>query len=211
MSKNDRMAPVFLAPSNRMIVVFGGGPVALRKCMHFKGFRIKVITEEALPEIKELAEILIKATISKENAGEFMNGAYMIIAATGSKILNGEIRDIAMEKGIHVNSAHGGGDILIPSTLRRGGFTVTVSSEGRAPAFPPYIINQIDDFLDSSYEKMLDLLLDIRPKVMEQIPTQPQRAHILAKIINDQEIWGMLRSDDRKGAMDRAIEEGELK
>ncbi len=179
--------------------------------MHFKGFRIKVITEEALPEIKELAEVLIEATISKDNVGEFMKDAYMIIAATSSKVLNGEIRDIAMEKGIHVNSAHGGGDILIPSTLRRGGFTVTVSSEGRAPAFPPYIIGQIDNFLDNSYEKMLGLLVDIRPKVMEQIPTQPQRADILAKIIKDQEIWKMLRSDDDQGAMDRAMKEGGLK
>lgn len=211
MSKEDRMTPVFLSPSSRMIVVFGGGPVALRKCRHFKGFRIKIITEKALPEIKELAETLIESTISKDNAGAYMDGAYMVIAATSSKALNGMIRDIAIEKGILVNSAHGGGDILIPSTLRRGGFTVTVSSEGRAPAFPPYIIDKIDNFLDSSYECMLDLLVDLRPKVMEQIPTQPQRADFMAQIINDQEIWEMLHSGNIKGAMDKAMMEGGLK
>lgn len=211
MSKDDRMVPVFLAPSSRMIAVFGGGKVALRKCKHFEGFRIKVIAEEALPEMKELAEIFIEATISKSNAGELMNGAEMVIAATSSKELNGVIRDIAIEKGIHVNSAHGGGDILIPSTLRRGGFTITVSSEGRAPAFPPYIMTQIDNFLDVSYEKMLDLLVNLRPKVMEQIPTQPQRADIMARIIDDKEIWSMLRSGNDRGAMDKAMEEGGLK
>lgn len=211
MSKDDRMTPVFLSPSKRTIAVFGGGPVALRKCRHFKGFRIKVITEEALPEIEELAEILIKSTISKNNAGQFMDGAYMVIAATSSKVLNGIIRDIAMEKGILVNSAHGGGDVLIPSTLRRGGFTVTVSSEGRAPAFPPYIINQIDNFLDGSYECMLDLLVNIRSKVMEQIPTQPKRAEFMAQIINDQGIWDMLSSGNVQGAMDKAMNEGGLK
>ncbi len=135
----------------------------------------------------------------------------MVIAATSSKVLNGIIRDIAMEKGILVNSAHGGGDVLIPSTLRRGGFTVTVSSEGRAPAFPPYIINQIDNFLDGSYECMLDLLVNIRSKVMEQIPTQPKRAEFMAQIINDQGIWDMLSSGNVQGAMDKAMNEGGLK
>ena len=100
---------------------------------------------------------------------------------------------------------------MIPSTLRRGGFTVTVSSEGRAPAFPPYIINQIDNFLDDSYESMLDLLVNIRSKVMEQISTQPKRAEFMAQIINDQGIWDMLSSGNVQGAMDKAMNEGGLK
>ncbi len=204
------MVPVFLAPANREITVFGGGKVALRKCRHFEGFRIKVIAEKILPEIRELAEVCVETTVTPSNAGELMEGADIVLASTDSKELNLMIRDVAMKKGIPVNSAHGGGDVLIPSTLRRDGFTVTVSSEGRAPAFPPHIIKQIDDYLDDGYEKMLELLVKIRPKVMEQIPTQPKRAEILAEIIEDRNIWELLRSGDADGAFDAAIEKGGL-
>lgn len=210
MSDGGRMVPVFLAPAGRRIVVFGGGAVALRKCKHFEGFRIEVVAEEVLPEVAEAAEAVVRSTVTAGNAGLFMDGADMVIAATSSKELNGAIRDAAMKRGILVNSAHGGGDVLIPSTLRRGGFTVAVSSEGSAPAFPPYVAAQIDGFLDGSYEKMLGLLVEFRPAVMEQIGTQPERAEALERIIKDPEIWRMLRSGDDEGALYAAKKKGGL-
>lgn len=210
MSEDIRMSPVFLAPADRKITVFGGGKVALRKCRHFKGFEIKVIAEEILPEIRELAHSCLEATVTAFNAGEFMEGADIVLASTSSKEINFMIRDIAKEKRIPVNSAHGGGDVLIPSTLRRKGFTVTVSSEGRAPAFPPYVIREIDSHLDDGYEKMLELLVELRPKVMGQIPKQPDRARILAEILENQEIWNMLRSGDTDDAYEHAIKQGGL-
>ncbi len=210
MSDGGRMVPVFLAPAGRRIVVFGGGAVALRKCKHFEGFRIEVVAEEVLPEVAEAAEAVVRSTVTAGNAGLFMDGADMVIAATSSKELNGAIRDAAMKRGILVNSAHGGGDVLIPSTLRRGGFTVAVSSEGSAPAFPPYVAAQIDGFLDGSYEKMLGLLVELRPAVMEQIGTQPERAEALERIIKDPEIWRMLRSGDDEGALYAAKKKGGL-
>lgn len=210
MSDGGRMVPVFLDPAGRKIVVFGGGAVALRKCKHFEGFRIEVVAEEALPEVAEAAEAVVRSTVTAGNAGLFMDGADMVIAATSSKELNGAIRDAAMKRGIPVNSAHGGGDVLIPSTLRRGGFTVAVSSEGSAPAFPPYVVAQIDGFLDESYEKMLGLLVELRPAVMGQIGTQPERAEALERIIKDPEIWRMLRSGDEEGALYAAKKKGGL-
>lgn len=211
MSEGDRMVPVFLAPAGRSIVVFGGGPVALRKCRHFEGFKLTVVAEDHLPEFSEVADKLVRSTVTTENAGSFMDGAYMVIAATSSKELNGGIRDVAMEKGIPVNSAHGGGDVLIPSTLRRGGFTVTVSSEGRAPSFPPYVIAQIDKSLDGSYERMLEIIVKLRPSVMEQIGTQAERVKVLEQITSDQAIWKMLRSGNESGALSEARKIGGLR
>lgn len=210
MSEDIRMSPVFLAPADRKITVFGGGKVALRKCRHFQGFEIKVVAEEILPEIRELADSCVETTITEANAGELMEGADIVLASTSSKELNFMIRDIAKEKRIPVNSAHGGGDVLIPSTLRRGGFTITVSSEGRAPAFPPYVIREIDNHLDDGYEKMLELLAKLRPEVMGKISEQPERARILAEILENEDIWNMLRSGETDKAYQRAIKEGGL-
>ena len=204
------MSPISLSPGNRLVVVFGGGAVALRKCRHFEGFRIRVVSPEVLPELESMAEEVVREAVDPETAGPCMDGADIVVAATSSHELNDAIRDLSMSKGIMTNSAHGGGDVLIPSTLHRDGYTVTVASEGRVPAFPPYVIKRIDDWLDPSYDAMLALLVDLRAVIRDRIPTQPGRAEFLAGVLADDDVWGLLRAGDRDGAYAAALRRGGL-
>lgn len=205
------MSPISLSPGNRLVVVFGGGRVALRKCRHFEGFRIRVVSPEVLPELESLAEEVVREAVDPDTAGGFMDGADIVVAATASHELNDAIRDVSMSRGIMTNSAHGGGDVLIPSTLHRDGYTVTVSSEGRVPAFPPYVIQRIDGFLDPSYDAMLALLVDLRAVIRDRIPTQPGRAEFLAGVLADEGIWALLVEGDSEGAYRAALERGGLR
>lgn len=200
-----RMSPIFLSPGDRLVVVFGGGPVALRKCRHFEGFRLRVVAPDVMDELRDLADEVVSEAVDPGSAGRYMDGADIVVAATSSHGLNDSIRDIAMSKGIMTNSAHGGGDVLIPSTLRRDGFTVTVSSEGRVPAFPPYVISKIDGFLDPSYDSMLRLLVRLRAYIRDRIPTQPGRAEFLAGVLADDGIWALLEDGDEDAAFEAAI------
>jgi precorrin-2 dehydrogenase / sirohydrochlorin ferrochelatase len=205
-----QMSPVFVSPGNRRIVVFGGGKVALRKCLHFAGFRITVVADAILPELEEIADESVVRHIDAGCVGELSSGAWMVIAATDSKELNGTIRDTAMGMGILTNSAHGGGDVLIPSVLDRDGFTITASTGGRVPAFPPYLIKKIDSALDGSFDLMLDLLVRLRPASMDGIPTQQGRAAFLADVLDDATVWGYLRMGDVDSAEAYALEKGGL-
>lgn len=211
--KNEQkvlMSPIYLSPGDRKVVVFGGGKVALRKCLHFEGFHIKVIAPEILPELREIADEAIEAEVDPQTAAAYMDGADIVIAATSIHGLNDGIRDVSLSKGIMTNSAHGGGDVLIPSVLKRPGYSVTVSSEGRVPAFPPYVVRALDDFLDPSYDSMLDLLVRVRPVVKEKIATQPQRAAFLAKVLEDKDVWDLLRKGKEEEAFAKVIREGGL-
>lgn len=205
------MSPISLSPGNRLVVVFGGGRVALRKCRHFEGFRIRVVSPKVLPELESLAEEVVREAVDPDTAGGFMDEADIVVAATASHELNDAIRDVSMSRGIMTNSAHGGGDVLIPSTLHRDGYTVTVSSEGRVPAFPPYVIQKIDGFLDPSYDAMLALLVDLRAVIRDRIPTQPGRAEFLAGVLADEGIWALLVEGDSEGAYRAALERGGLR
>ena len=205
------MSPIVLSPGNRLVTVFGGGNVALRKCRHFEGFRIRVVADRILPELRDLADEVVDSAVDASTAGEYMDGSDIVVAATSDHALNDSIRDLSMSKGIMTNSAHGGGDVLIPSTLKREGYTVTVSSEGRVPAFPPYVIQRIDELLDPSYDRMLELLMMLRMEIRTRIPTQPERAKFLADILADGEIWDLLRNDDIQSAFDLSMERGGLR
>ena len=212
--KNDAertlMSPIYLSPGNRRIVVFGGGKVALRKCQHFEGFQITVVSPEILPELKDLADESIEAEVSGETAGKYMDKADIVIAATSVHELNNSIRDVSLSKGIMTNSAHGGGDVLIPSVLKRRNYSVTVSSEGRVPAFPPYVIRMLDGFLDPSYDAMMDLLVRIRPVAKERIDTQPKRAKVLADVLDNQKVWELLKAGEEDEAYRMVLKEGGL-
>ena len=205
------MSPIVLSPGNRLVTVFGGGNVALRKCRHFEGFRIRVVADRILPELRDLADEVVDSAVDTSTAGEYMDGSDIVVAATSDHALNDSIRDLSMSKGIMTNSAHGGGDVLIPSTLKREGYTVTVSSEGRVPAFPPYVIQRIDELLDPSYDRMLELLMMLRREIRTRIPTQPERARFLADILADEEVWDLLRKDDIQSAFDLSMERGGLR
>ena len=205
------MSPIVLSPGNRLVTVFGGGNVALRKCRHFEGFRIRVVADRILPELRDLADEVVDSAVDASTAGDYMDGSDIVVAATSDHALNDSIRDLSMSKGIMTNSAHGGGDVLIPSTLKREGYTVTVSSEGRVPAFPPYVIQRIDELLDPSYDRMLELLMMLRREIRTRIPTQPERAKFLADILADGEVWDLLRNDDIQSAFDLSMERGGLR
>lgn len=195
MSTTPTMSPILLSPGNRLVTVFGGGKVALRKCRHFAGFRIRVVSDRVLDELREIAGEVVEESVDPSTAGRFIEGSDIVVAATNDHSLNDAIRDISMGMGVMTNSAHGGGDVLIPSVVRRPMYTVTVSSEGRVPAFPPYVAEKLEEFLDPSYDRMMELLCRLRPYIRERIAEQPDRAAFLSEVLHDEDIWHILETD----------------
>ncbi|MBO4568501.1 MAG: bifunctional precorrin-2 dehydrogenase/sirohydrochlorin ferrochelatase [Candidatus Methanomethylophilaceae archaeon] len=200
------MSPIYVSPGGRLVTVFGGGNVALRKIRHFEGFRIRVVSLKALPEVEEAADEIILCEICPETVKEYVKGSFLAVAATDSKQINAMVRDAAMEAGVLVNSAHGGGDVLIPSVIKRRNYSVCVSSEGRVPAFPPYVVEVLEPFLDESFDSMMDVMVHVRPIVMECIPEQKDRAEALRRILHDEGVWERLRSGDVDSA--KSLAEG---
>jgi len=211
MQEDKMMSPLFISPGDRLVVLFGGGKVALRKCIHFEGFRIRVVANHILPELRFIADETVMDKIDESSVYQNIGGAFIVVAATNDKELNGMIRDIATSSGILVNSAHGGGDVLIPSVLKRENYTVTVSTGGKAPAFPPYLVDMLDGILDDSYDLMMELMIEIRPMVMDNIPSQEERASFLSSILRDENIWDHLRHGDMDAAMESAKRMGGLR
>jgi len=201
------MVPLFFYTEGLHIMVFGGGNVALRKCRYFEGAHITVISETVSPEIEKMAETVIKSRIP-DDINSFIDTAEIVIAATDDRELNDRIRDAALYMGINVNSAHGGGNVLIPSVLRREKYVVAVSSEGRVPAFPPYITKELDGFLDGKYDRMLDLMIELRDISKKRIPTQHERRNFLCAVLSDKDISNMVSDGKMSDAKARALRLG---
>jgi siroheme synthase-like protein len=182
------------------ILVIGGGPVAHRKCLYFPSARITVISRSVIPEIGELAsEVIISDSVAEME--RLMDGRDLIIAATDDKAVNSHIVKAARSLNIPVNSAHGGGTVLIPSVLRRPGYSVAVSSLGSAPAFPPYLVEELNGMLGKRYDLMLDLLAEARKTAAESISDGRERREFILGISTDPDIRALIESEDYDSAL----------
>ncbi|MGN1045344.1 MAG: bifunctional precorrin-2 dehydrogenase/sirohydrochlorin ferrochelatase [Candidatus Methanomethylophilaceae archaeon] len=200
----SRYTALFADLHDTDILVIGGGPVALRKCRYLSDADIHVIAKTVLPELEEIADRVECRCVDLEK--DIVPGcADMVVAATNSKEMNGAIRDRALSMGIRVNSAHGGGDVLIPSVLERRGYTVAVSSGGSVPAFPPFVIEELDGFLDERFDTLLDALSDIRNIIRVNIHDQKERREFLADILRDREFLDIVKGGDRTMAVRHAV------
>ena len=201
------MIPLLVSPEGLKVLVVGGGPVALRKCRHFEGAIITVVAEKTTPEIESIAkDVIRKRTTASEICG-MMGDFDITVAATDDKDLNQKIRDHALRMGLYVNSAHGGGNILIPSVLDRGRYMVTVSSNGKLPAFPPFVVEELDPLLDGRFDAMYDILFEARA-ICSQKGTQKERSEFLKRVARDPEVKGHAIKRDISSAMRRVNELG---
>lgn len=201
---NEQYVPIFVEASKYKIIVFGGGNVALRKCRYFQGADITVMTREILPELRDIVTKVIIGDIP-DDVKDIVDPYDLVIAATNDKELNARIRNDAAFMGISVNSAHGGGNVLIPSVLKREKYTVAVSSQGRVPAFPPYLMGEIDSFLDSKYDSMLDLMIEMRAYALENISPQHKRREFLESVIYDPNVQAAVADGRMKEAKKLAL------
>jgi uroporphyrin-III C-methyltransferase/precorrin-2 dehydrogenase/sirohydrochlorin ferrochelatase len=125
--------PVFLRLAGRKVVVVGAGKVAAGKLaalLHTEA-AITVVAPEVHEEIARAAVTVERRPFVPSD----LDGAWFVLAAATPEV-NRAVRGAAEERRIFVNavddpasaSAYTGG------LLRRGGVTIAVGTEGRAPA-----------------------------------------------------------------------------
>ena len=129
--------PLFLKLVGRKVLVVGGGPVATAKVASLReaGAEIAVVAPEVQPALTDLAAAG-KITVARRSfVAADLGGAWLVVAAATPEV-NRVVAAAAESQRLFVlavddpeaASAYGAG------TLRRGGVTVAVSTDGRAPA-----------------------------------------------------------------------------
>jgi siroheme synthase-like protein len=142
--------PLFLKLAGREVLVVGGGPVAAAKvgALLGTGARITVVAPELRPELSAWAaagKILVARRCF--DAGD-LGPAWLVVAAAPPEV-NRLVAAAAESRRLYVlavddpsaASAYGAG------TLRRGGVTVAVSTDGRAPALAGLLREALDALL----------------------------------------------------------------
>lgn len=148
--------PVMLDLANKNAVVIGGGTIATRKVLRLltsSDANVTVVSPEISDTLKHYVETEQIVWRKKEYERADIEEAFLVIAATDDKELN---RTIAKEckpyQLVNVVSEAKYGNFMIPASVRRGNFTISVSTDGLDPRMAKQVCNEFALIFDESFD-----------------------------------------------------------
>jgi len=193
--------PLFLDFTCRKVVIFGGGPVGERKAKYFLPAEVVVVSPHFTPCLETMgADGLVKLerrAVEPGDVARLIEGAYVVVAATGDKALNDAIARTAEAAGILANNTTGASPAIVPSLMKRGDIMVAVSTGGHSPAMARYLRRKLEASLGEDVEKMAALQYKVREQLKRTVDDQGRREEILRAILDDAAVWENLKDMDR--------------
>ena len=194
--------PLNVDLTGQHVIVIGGGRVAERKVVGILATRTDVDVCVIAPAVTEPLRMLADSEqIDWQEecyTKGILEGAFLVYAATDSPEVNAEVAFEAKERGILVNVIDDprASSFQIPSTVRRGEFMLTVSTNGGSPALSRAIRMELEHLYPHSFGEWLECVARLRTELRAQLPNDAQRTefwrmalrpHILS-MVRDEEL-----------------------
>lgn len=196
------MIPLFINCSGRRVVIFGGGAVAARKAAYFaKEARVVVVSRSFVHKIETMpvkTRTMDIEAASDEKLAAAIGKAFLVIAALSDPVQNNRIQKICKKAGILFNNADGRkGDVILPAVSSGENYTIAISTGGSSPAVSRFIREYLEQELPE-LDSMIGLQQKLRVHLKKKVPDQARRNEILKKVLDDQRLWKLLRTDPAK-------------
>ena len=169
--------PLFHKLQGRVVLVVGGGEVALRKArlLSEAGAQLRVVAPQIRSELNELAGEGGVFQRGYETAD--LQGVALVIAATDDEPLNARISAEAQALGIPVNVVDAPAlcSVIFPAIVDRSPLIVAVTSGGDAPVLARLIRAKIETWIPATYGQLAGLAKKFRQRVKRLFPDVQQR------------------------------------
>jgi len=187
--------PIFLKIQDKKCVVVGGGNIAWRKVNSLKDAKAKVtvVSPEFCPELEKEPEIEL---IRQKYDEKYLEGACLVVASTDNEDVNKQVYYDAVKRGLLVNVVDRPEfcTFIVPASVTRGDFTISISTGGASPALARNIRERLEKQFGNEYEEFTSLLSEMRQKVLSEIKDESARRAILQRIA-DTDMLEMIRKN----------------
>ena len=175
--------PVFLKLAGKRVVVIGAGNMALEKLPALIQAQadIYVIAPEIHPSIRAFTSIHIEQRAYQEGD---LEGAWYVVSAAPSDV-NRRVSAEAQTRQIFVNAVDDlrYADVYLGGVIRRGPFTIAISSNGGSPALTALVRRGIEWLLPRDLEGWLAIGQALRPQwKRDKVPFSARRPLLLEAI-----------------------------
>jgi siroheme synthase-like protein len=169
-------------------VVVGGGDVGLEKVEGLLACdgRVVLVSPDAIEPLRELAAEGSIDWERREYRPEDLEGAFLVIAATGDSEVNIRVFEDAERRAMLVNVV----DVpplcnfILPAIIRTGPLAIAISTAGASPALAKRIRDEIADEYGEPYARLAVLLNEVRGWAKGTLPTYRDRKAFFESIVN---------------------------
>ena len=162
--------PILVELQRKKALVVGGGKVAQRKIETLLecGAFVQVVARELTAELEELRSWRKIEFLGGEFSEAFLEGAFLVFAATDDVLLNRRVSQAAQQRGLLVNAVDQPADcnFIVPSVLTRGDLLIAVSTSGKSPAFARKVRVELERHFGEEYGFFLNLMGNLRKEIL---------------------------------------------
>ena len=176
---SPKLFPIFMNLVGKKVLIIGAGEVAARKIRLLQGTGAEIHIgalhfSEAVLELARDAHFIFHRGAYQT---QWLNDAWLVIAATQDRALNERIAAEAEQQRIPVNVVDTRElcAFQVPAMVERGDLTVAISSGGHAPVIARRIRERIERMLDHSLGALMAMAARYRPAIRRARPSLPQR------------------------------------
>ena len=200
--------PINLDIYDRHCLVVGGGGVGTRKVISLLncGARVTVVSPEASDRLVELSNNDRITLALRKFKDSDLEDVFLVIGATNDESLNRRIHKNAEHRGLLCNIADRPEicNFILPSVVRRGALTISISTSGRSPAMAKRLRKELEGQFGEEYNVLLQLMGAIRKKLLRQ-EHAPEEHKPLFESLLDAGLITLVR-DNRREEINRLLE-----
>ncbi len=178
MERGAPQYPVNLSVEGTPCVVVGAGVVAAGKIENLLacGANLTVIAPDACGAVEGWAEAGRITLLRKPYETGDLDGAFLAVTATDDPAVNHQVYLDGEAARVLVNSADDPANcrFTLPSIVRRGDLTITISTRGRSPALAKFMRRHVGQAVPAEYEQVLEVLAAVRDELRSRrVATEP--------------------------------------
>jgi precorrin-2 dehydrogenase / sirohydrochlorin ferrochelatase len=184
----------------KKVVVIGGGAVSERKIFGLleTGAQIEIISPQITEKLQKIVEEAPFISWKKKQfAPDDLMDAHLIIAATNHRQTNLLVKQSTKpHQLINIIDDPEEGDFVIPSVVKRGRLTLSISTGGASPILSAQIRKHLEETYDEKYEQYLEFLYNCRVFILENVHDPAKKRLLLTSIANPNYIESHTREED---------------
>ena len=202
MQQNSFSYPAMLDLKNKKCVIIGGGKVAVRKALPLieAGADLTVIAPEADPQLLALAKTSLLRLELRAYTDNDLLDTFVTVAATDDFHINRKIA-AAAPCLCNVVTEPSLGNFSVPSTVKNGALTFTLSTGGGMPALTRVLSQDLRAYYGSDFAEFNEFLQQLR-RELKTIATTPEKRTAFWRQTLNQSVIGLLHA----GKLDQAKE-----
>ena len=187
----------FLKLAGRRCLVVGAGPVAQEKIESLlrAGAKISVVAPAATPRVQVWARAGKIRWQRRRFRSNDLAGMFLVVAATSSPKLHGEIFQQARRRGVLCNSvddpAHC--DFYYGAVVRRGDLQIAISTGGHSPALAQRLRKKLEKQVGAEYQRFVARLGAAREKLFAKPISAARRKELLHALASEMSFQKFLR------------------